>query len=68
MATIVRCDICKKASDETGVGHIGKDWEGMEYRQRRLKVKSDRDVCRACLTKVFGEVSFSKLDGDHEDY
>lgn len=67
MATITRCDECKKLSDEQGISYIGRTWTVSKYRDVFATITTKRDVCRECLLNLVSSLSLNKSDGD-EDY
>ena len=65
MASLIRCDGCKKLSDEPGVGHIGKTWEIRHYRDFVGKITLERDLCEDCVKKSVAENNITKPMTDY---
>lgn len=55
MATITRCDKCKKLSDDERAGYIGKDHEVRHYRDLILTIRTEKDMCADCVKKAVAE-------------
>lgn len=55
MATITRCDGCKKTSDEPGVSYIGREWCFKKYRDILAKLDVHKDLCADCVKKLVTE-------------
>ncbi len=65
MATIVRCDDCKRLSDEPGIGHIGREHTVIKYRDVLANIRIiGKDICRDCVKKMVAEGTLSKDDQD----
>ena len=67
MATITRCDECKKLSDEPGLGYIGREFEVMKFRDRQLIIRvMGRDLCQTCIRNIVANNNLCK-SGEDED-
>lgn len=68
MASLIRCDICKKLSDDPTVGHIGKEWSVMEYKNRLAKITTQQDLCKSCVIRVINDSPLRKLDEEDDSH
>lgn len=64
MATIIRCDNCKKLSDESGSEYIGKEWAVKKYKDLYMNIICNKDYCGACVKKLIGELAITRPDKD----
>lgn len=60
MAAIVRCDSCKKLSDEPAVGYIGRRFEVIDlttsrYAKVLMSITATSDFCIECIKKLVAE-------------
>lgn len=60
MATIKRCDHCKKLSDDASAGPIGRSWLVKQYKISLGTIVMEQDCCRECVKKVIAENSLSE--------
>lgn len=64
MATITRCDDCRKTSDEPGVGFIGKEWQYKKYKDVYAKLDLRKDLCAECVKKLMVDNYPQKYEKD----
>ena len=68
MADLKRCDECKRLSDESGVGFIGKKHQLNKYRDTILiiDVCGGKDLCGNCVKKKVAELTIGQVERDSD--
>lgn len=67
MAAIIRCDKCKKLSDDSKE-YIGRDWEVRRYKEVFMTIRTTKDYCQECVLNLVSEHRAMKSDGEERDY
>lgn len=65
MANLIRCDNCKKLSDEPGISFIGKEWRINHYKDYLGTIKVFKDLCRECVIKLVNENALAENKDDY---
>lgn len=67
MANLVRCDNCKRLSDEPSIGYVGRMHAINHYQDKVVSITvHGKDLCGDCVKKIILGENLSKDDSDRD--